>query len=73
MSKVDFFEREHFERGAGKPDGWLDVFFEEFFHVHPEERPGLLQHLGAWQRTEHVRTACFHAFIKQQLSFSLIH
>lgn len=46
VSKVYLFKSEGFECMAGEPDGRLDGFFQELLHVHPEERPGLLQHLN---------------------------
>lgn len=46
VSKVYLDKSEGFERRAGEPDGRLDVFFQELLHVHPKERPGLLQHLN---------------------------
>lgn len=56
VSKVDLGKSERFECRAGEPDSRLDVFFKELLHVHPKERPGLLQHLSAQSKTEHVKT-----------------
>lgn len=52
MSKVDLRKAEGFQRRAGLPDGWLDGFPQELLHVHPEEGPGLLQHLDGAARAE---------------------
>lgn len=46
VSKVDLGESEGFECRTGGPDGRLDVSSEQLLHVHPEERPRLLQHLN---------------------------
>lgn len=52
VSKVDLCKSEGSKCMAGEPDGWLDVFFQELLHVHPKERPGLLQHLDIVIRAE---------------------
>lgn len=52
VSKVDLCKGEGFKCRAGEPDGGLDVFFQELLHVHPKERPGLLQHLNIAIRVE---------------------
>lgn len=51
VSKVDLGKSEHFERLVGEPDSRLDFFSKELVHVHPKERPGLLQHLKMQSRT----------------------
>lgn len=55
VSEVDLFKSERFECRAGEPDDRLDVFFQELLHVHPKERPSLLQHLNIEIKTEHVK------------------
>ena len=45
VSKVDLCKGEGFKCRAREPHCLLDVFPQELLHVHPKERPGLLQHL----------------------------
>lgn len=46
VSEVDLGKLERFEGGVREPDCRLYLFFKELLHVHPKERPGLLQHLS---------------------------
>lgn len=50
VSKMDLGKSEHFECRAGESDGRLNVFLQELLHVHPKERPHLLQHLDISQK-----------------------
>lgn len=54
VSKVDLCKGEGFKGRAREPDCRLDVFLQELLHVHPKERPGLLQHLNMGIKTEDV-------------------